>query len=186
MAVTVTPETFTMVGYDGGAIASIAERLIADVGLPAECDVHIRVDETTPLGRAKITSLEPVTIEAESGAFEDPKKPRQLSDVGTADVLGRLLFQVRDRLDPAFGNPPADDEMSLPLSVAWDVYAVGRLARLGYHSQRQRRLYHFRNRHGFTDVADGAFEELWTSSALTWTDIERVSTEALEANGASA
>jgi hypothetical protein len=177
MSVTVTPETFTMVSYDGGVIASIVERLIADVGLPSECDVHIKVDETTPLGRAHVTSLEPVTIEAESGAFEDPKKPRQLSDIGTADVLGRLLFQVRDRLDPTFGNPPTEADMSLPLSVAWDVYAVGRLARLGYHSQRQRRLYHFRNRHGFTDAADSAFEALWTSDGLTWSDIERLSND---------
>jgi hypothetical protein len=181
MPVTVTPETFTMVTYDAGEIASIAERLIDEIGLPSSLDVHVKVDETTPLGRARVTSLEPVTVEAESGAFEDPKKPRQLSAFGTADVLGRLLFRVSDRLDPTFGEPPVDDDLELPLAVAWDAYAVGRLGRLGYHSQRQRRLYHFRNRHGFTDAADAAFDELWTSDGLTWADIERLSTSAREA-----
>jgi hypothetical protein len=182
MAVTVAPETFAMVSYDAGEIASITERLITEIGLPESLEVHIKVDETTPLGRAHVTSLEPVTVEAESGAFEDPKKPRQLSPFGTADVLGRLLFRVRDRLDPTFGDPPIDDDLPLPLTVAWDVYAVGRLSRLGYHSQRQRRLYHFRNRHGFTDAADAAFNELWTSDALTWADIEQLSDGALAAH----
>jgi hypothetical protein len=181
MTVTVTPETFTMVSYDAGEIASIAERLITEIGLPAGLDVRIAIDERTPLGRAKVSALEPVTVEAESGAFEDPKKPRHLSPVGTADVLGRLFYRVRDRLDPAFGEPPGDDDLELPLTVAWDCYAVGRLRRLGYHSQRQRRLYHFRNRHGFTDAADAAFDALWTADGLTWADIERYSSDALAA-----
>jgi hypothetical protein len=54
---------------------------------------------------------------------------------------------------------------------------VGRLARLGYPAQRQRRLYHFRNRHGFSDVADAAFDRLWTGDGLTWADIQAVCAE---------
>ena len=68
--------------------------------------------------------------------------------------------------------------MDLAHRVAWDVYAVGRLQQLGYDSQRQRRLYGFRNRHGFTDAADAAFEQLWTSSDLTWDDLTRLSDDA--------
>ena len=41
---------------------------------------------------------------------------------------------------------------------------MGRLERLGYDVRpRSRRLYHFRNRHGFTDVADNAFKRLWAA-----------------------
>ena len=58
---------------------------------------------------------------------------------------------------------------------------VGRLERLGYRAQRQRRLYHFRNRHGFTDVADAAFERLWTADGLTWADIDRAADGAVAA-----
>jgi hypothetical protein len=95
-------------------------------------------------------------------------------------VLGRLLFRVRDRLDPAFGDPPADEAIGLETSTAWDAYAVGRLVRLGFRhfDDRQRRLYQFRTRHGFTDAADAAFDALWDGDGLTWADIERLSTDA--------
>jgi hypothetical protein len=168
--VTVTPEAFAMVLFDADRIRTVVQNVADDTGLP--------VDETTPLGRARLASLDPVTISAESGSFEDARRPRQLSEAGTADVCGRLLFRVKDRLDPAFGDPPPDDEIPLAHSVTWDVYALGRLARLGYRSQRQRRLYHFRNRHGFTDAADAAFEELWTSDGLTWDRLVHLSDDA--------
>jgi len=47
--------------------------------------------------------------------------------------------------------------------------------------QRQRRLYQFRNRHGFTDAADAAFAKLWEADDLTWADISATSQEALAA-----
>jgi hypothetical protein len=67
--------------------------------------------------------------------------------------------------------------------VAWDVYGSARLVRLGHfhYNQRQRRLYHFRNRHGFTDVADAAFEQLWSGDGLTWDDLVAASDRALAA-----
>ena len=183
MTVTVSPETFTLVSYDAAEIASIVEDLIKAVGLPAGLDVTIEVDESTPLGRATIASSEPLVITCESGALEDPKRPRNLSRTGSADVLGRLLFRVRDRLDPAFGDPPADKDLSLPQSVAWDAYCIGRLVRLGFkhYDNRQRRLYHFRNRHGFSDAADEAFDRLWTADGLTWSDITALSDAAVGA-----
>jgi len=181
MTVSVTPETFNLVSYDAVEIASIIDELVTAIGLPAALDVRLEVDETTPLGRATVSSLEPLVISVESGALEDPKRPRTLSRTGSADVLGRLLYRVRDRLDASFGNPPADDKLTLPQSVAWDAYCVGRLVRLGYkhYDNRQRRLYHFRNRHGFSDAADDAFDKLWTSDGLTWTDITALSDTAV-------
>ena len=185
MALTVTPEKFSLVSFDRDELLDVLTGLIADVGLPADLDVTVDVDETTPLGRAQLTSYEPIVIAIESGALEDPKKPRQLSRTGSADVLGRLLFRVRDRRDPAFGEPPADTEIPLRQSVAWDVYSVGRLVRLGHkhYDNRQRRLYHFRNRHGFTDAADEAFEQLWTADGLAWSDIAGLSDSAAAVAG---
>jgi hypothetical protein len=173
--VTVSPESYNLIEFEADRIRAVASTLADQIGV--QVPVRIEVDETTPLGRAWTSSLEPLVLSVESGAFEDPKRPRHLSERSVADVLGRLLFRVRDRLDPAFGDVPADDDLSLPESTAWDAYAVGRLARLGYPAQRQRRLYHFRNRHGFSDVADAAFERLWTGDGLSWADIQAVCAE---------
>jgi hypothetical protein len=178
--VTVTPETYHLTEFDGDQIRAVASKLMDQIGVPIA--LRIEVDGTTPLGRAWMSSLEPLVLSVESGAFEDPKRPRHLSERSVADVLGRLLFRVKDRLDPSFGEVPADDDLSLPESTAWDAYAVGRLAQLGYPAQRQRRLYHFRNRHGFSDVADAAFERLWGADALTWSDLEAVRAEAAAAD----
>ena len=175
MPVTVRPETFSMVFFDADEIRGLVEKLAVEVGLGAEADITIDIDETTPLGHSVVTSIDPIVLTLESGALEDPKRPRQLDPAGAADVLGRLLFQVRDRLDDSFADAPADSDLTLPHSVAWQVYCVARLARLGHKSQRQRRLYQFRNRHGFTDVADAAFNQLWTAEQLTWAELVALS-----------
>ena len=173
--VTVTPDEWKFVFFDGSRIAAIGEKLLGEIGLDA--DVTVNVDESTPLGRVRVPSIDPVVIEAEGGAFEDSKRPRHLSEVATADTLGKWLLRVRDRRDPAFGTPPADDELTLAESTAWDAYCIGRLERLGYTVQRQRRLYQFRNRHGFSDIADTVFERLWHADGLTWADIQAACAE---------
>lgn len=170
MAVELDPAGFSLVLFDPAELRAVVERTCEQLGM-ADLDVRVEVDETTPLGRAKVASVDPVVLSIESGALEDPKRPRKLSPQSAADVIGRLLMRVRDRRDPAFGDPPPDEELDLALSVAWDVYCTGRLARLGYKPQRKRRLYHFRNRHGFTDAADVAFDRLWTAEQLNWQEI---------------
>jgi hypothetical protein len=144
------------------------------------------VDEQEPLGRTTVQSLDPISITVEGGAFEDAKRPRQMSDRGIVDVLGRLLFRVKDRLDPAFGDPPPDDALTLQQQTAWDAYAVGRAERAGLPTQASRRLYHFRNRHGFSDVADRVFARLWAAESLTWADIEAACAETMAAREAVA
>jgi hypothetical protein len=181
MPVEVRPTEFSMVFFDAAEIQGIVEKLVAEIGLPDELSVTVDIDETTPMGRARVASVDPVLITAESGALEDVKAPRRLSEAGTLDVIGKLLFSVRDRRDPAFGEPPPEDQLTLQESVAWEVYCVGRLGRLGHPVQRQRRLYQFRNRHGFTDAADAAFTKLWEADDLTWADISSISQEALAA-----
>lgn len=187
MAVTVTPETFTLVEFDSATIAAITKKLVRQIGLPRGIDVTVDVDERVPLGRAELLSIDPVVLQIEGGALEDGKRPRHLSADGAADIIGRLLFRARDRLDPDFGEVPADDALSLALANAWDVYATGRLVQLGYRSQRQRWLYAFRNRHGFTDVADDAFARLWdAASPMTWPQIVALSGDAEAARDAVA
>ena len=177
--ITVKPERFTMVEFDSARIAGIANEVADKVGLPADLDVTVDVDESVPLGRTRIVSLDPVVVNVQGGAFENNKNLRQLSDRNVVDVLGRVFHRVADRLDPRFADAPADDELSLQEATAWDAYAVGRCDQLGFQPQKQRRLYHFRNRHGFNDVADAVFERLWTSppGSLGWADIEAACAE---------
>lgn len=173
--VTVTPETFRLVGFDAGDIAGIATGLARRVRLPAGLPIRIEVDETTPLARSRIVSAEPAVLAVESGALEDPHRPRQLSERATGSVLGRLLLQLRDRRDPAFGVPPVDVRLTAAQWTAWDVYAMGRLSRLGQEVRRPRWQYHFRLRHGFSDTTDAVFAQIWAADRLTWTDLTRLS-----------
>jgi hypothetical protein len=177
--VSVTPATFTMVDYEAAAIAEVAARLCGLVGLPTGLDLRIDVNQTTPLGRAYIVSSDPAVLSVESGALEDNHRPRQFHEESAEQVLGRLLLKLRDRRDPAFADAPSDDELSLELAAAWDAYATGRLARLGYAVNRQRRVYQFRVRHGFSDEGDAAFARLWDGEDLTWAQIEELSNGAV-------
>jgi hypothetical protein len=174
MTVTVTPQTFNFVAYDAELIQRVTEELLASLGL-GDRDVQIEVDETTPLSRTRVDIGDTIAIRAESGAFEDTKRPRQQSEVATATALGRVLLRVRDRLDGGFGEAPPDDQLSLAQVAAWETYSVGRLARLGIDVNEQRWRYNFRNRHGFTDEADAAFNKLWSSDSLTWGELQAIS-----------
>ncbi|MDQ3757861.1 MAG: hypothetical protein M3394_08425 [Actinomycetota bacterium] len=169
--IVVSPQSFSFVEFDAGRIAELVAEVADRVGFPDTTEIRIEVDETTPLGRSKLTSLDPIVVQVQSGAFENAKRLRTLSDRSVVDVVGRLLFKAADRLDPAFGDAPADEDLSLQEHTAWDTYAVGRCERMGYAPAKARRLYHFRNRHGFTDTADAVFERLWSAQGLAWSDI---------------
>lgn len=172
--VVVAPEEFTLVRYDAARIAELVARIADDVGLPPDARVRVEVDEHTPLGASALTSLDPITIRVESGALEDAKRPRHLSERNVFGLCGRWLFRARDRLSPEFTDAPADAELTPAQSVAWDVYAVGRADRLGYPSQKGRRQYHFRIRHGFSDETDEVFERLWNGENLTWAELTEI------------
>jgi len=179
---TVTPETFTMVMYDHDAIAATVDEVATALGIDGE--VRVEVDEANPLARTHLLSVDPVVIAVDGGAFEDPRHPRQLSTDSVAVVVGRLLLEVLDRRNASFGEPPPEDAIPVAHRVAWDVYALGRLERKGYPAQRQRRLYNFRNRHGFSDAADAAFDALWSADDLTWAEIVELSDGAVAARPA--
>ena len=139
--------------------------------------IVLEIDEASPLGRSKITAYDPVELWVDGGALENTQRPRHFGKQRTRDTIGRLLIRILDRRSGRFDDAPADDELSLSQFAAWDAHCVGRLERLGIGGQRKRRLYQFRNRHGFTDVADEAFDLLWDSSELNWPEIERISSE---------
>ena len=140
--------------------------------------VRVEVDEPTRWPATHCCRVDPVELAVDGGAFEDPRHPRQLDIDSVAVVVGRLVLQALDRRDPAFGEPPPDDALSVAHRVAWDVYALGRLDRLGYprpapappvqlpqpprlHRRGRRRL-----------------RALWTGDGLTWAEIERLSDDA--------
>lgn len=168
--VTVTPESFSFVEFRNDEIVAAADQVRSQVGLD-DRELHIDVNEESPLARVELTSLDPISITVEGGAFEDPKKPRHLSPVLTQLAVGTRLLQAADRLDPGFGAPGLEDEVTTRLQTVWDVYAVARLARSGHPAHQQRWRYHWRNRHGFTDRADRQFDRVWTTEGLTWADL---------------
>ena len=104
--VTVTPEAFRLVFFEANEIKAAAEQAADDVGLPADAPIRVEVNESTPLGIVRITSLDPIVINADSGAFEDPKRPRRLSENYVKDVLSRSLYRITDRRSPGFTDAP--------------------------------------------------------------------------------
>lgn len=175
--VAVEPQQYNLVSFEPDRIATLVGEVADRIGLPADLEVRITVEERSPLTRTRLLSIDPVHIDLEGGAIEDPTHPRHLSDRGVVDAIGRLLLRARDRRDPAFGEPPAEDDLDLQQQTAWDAYTQGRLARLGYDVRQPRRRYHFRSRHGFTDVADAVFDRLWAADGLTWADLEAAGAE---------
>jgi hypothetical protein len=173
MNITVDPPAFSIVDYDAGRIAAVVAEVGTVVGLPDDVRIEVTVDERNPFGKTSaVVAGRAVTIAVEGGAFEDPQRLRQFSETNTRLVLGRLLYRVADRLDPAFGDPPPDSELTPAEHTAWDAYAVGRYSRrVGVDGGHGRRRYAFRLRHGFSDAADRAFDGLWAGSDLTWADI---------------
>lgn len=170
--VSVQPTEFHFVLFDASVIQQLVAEVADVVGLPADMEIQVEIDEATPLGRTHVSSIDPVVLSIEGGAFENAKAPRQLSDKSVRDVTSRLLFRVADRLSGRFDDAPPDGEVPIPANVAWDVHAVGRASRAGIDVSKARRLYHFRNRHGFNDVADAAFETLWSADQMSWAEIE--------------
>ena len=167
----VTPQEYTYTTYDPSEVDRIAAKLVAQVGLDV-ATIEIDIDESTPLARARVDSIDdPVRLHIEGGALEDPTAPRDLSERLTAETIGRLLLRVLDRRSGRFDDAPADDDLTLQQSVAWETHCLGRLERLGYDVRPARRRYHFRTRHGFNDISDAVFDRLWGADAISWADI---------------
>ena len=176
MTVTVNPTEFKFVFFDAARIAAVADEVMGLLGLTD--DLVIEVDETTPVSRVILTEGSPLHIKAESGAFEDQRRPRHQSDAAARLSLCRVLLRLKDRRDGGFAEAPPEKDLSLPQVAAWDSYVLGRLGRLGLPVHEQRWRYNFRNRHGFNDVADAAFDQLFGSDHLSWGAVSAISEQA--------
>jgi hypothetical protein len=177
--VEITPERFTLVEYDAGAIAGLVEELATKVGLPDDVPVHIDIDEELPLPLTGSTA-DVVDGRAElwfSGAnFEDGRHRGVFNQELGRSELAMELFRAADRFG-GFGDAPVDEELTDGQRAAWSAFAEGRAARLGEFARKVRRQYVFRLYNGFTDVADEAFERLWTAERFTWSELEALCAE---------
>ncbi|MDQ1423532.1 MAG: hypothetical protein QOD72_1030 [Acidimicrobiaceae bacterium] len=177
MAVTVTPQQFTFVDYDAAEIERLMADLAAKLGITT--DIALEVDETSPLARVTVVDAgDPITVRADSGALEDTKRLRQLSARAVRTSIGRVLLRLRDRASGAFDDAPPDTELTLPQQATWDTYCVGRLERIGVPVNQQRWRYNFRNRHGFNDDVDVAFDRIFAAEGWSWAELAAVSEDA--------
>lgn len=172
--VTVSPEEFSFVKYDAAEIAAIVAELAEQLEIANP--IHVVVDETTPLAKVyeeldAASSDATITLHAESGALEDRKHPMSFSPADAREALGRILLRAHDRMRPDFADAPADLELTLQENAAWDTYCAGRLSRMGVRTNQQRWRYNHRNRFGFHDGVDAAFDALWEADDLGWAEV---------------
>ena len=178
--VEVTPDQFTLVEYDAGVIAGLAEEIATAVGIPDDVPIRIEIDEELPLPLTGSTAdvADGRAVLWFSGAtFEDGRRRASFNEQLARTELATALFRAADRLQPAFADAPVDEDLTDGQRAAWEAWAEGRVARLGASTRKVRRQYVFRLYNGFTDVADDAFERLWSSDTLTWSDLESMCAE---------
>jgi hypothetical protein len=178
--VTVTPDPFTLIAYDGAEIAAIVEDVAALIGIPSDVEIQLDVDEElfAPLVGHMTDVVDGRIVIWISGAnFEDNRRPRTFSAEQARRDLTITMLRAHDRLSEGFADAPPDDALTRAERAAWDVYAVGRAERLGMPVRRQAQIYEYRLQHGFTDNADAAFERLWTTPSTTFAAIREVCAE---------
>jgi hypothetical protein len=179
-AITVTPNPFTLVPYDVGEIIALLEEAAARAGISSGVDIALTVDEElfAPLtGHMSDVVDGRVVLWISGGNFEDNKRPCQFSADQARVDLAVMMLRAKDRLSEDFAAAPLDAELSRGERAAWDTYAAGRARRLGLDVRRPRQLYDFRLQHGFTDVADAAFERCWEAEHVTWQGIREICKE---------
>ncbi len=170
--ITVTPDTYSKVEYDAAEIvAVVAEVRNRIAAIPDDLAVEVVVDEEEPTTRMRITSLDPLVFAVEGGCLEDTRKPRHFGVEMASVSLAALFIEYLDRANPEFGAPPLGEPSDFAQKIAWSASIHGRVQRLGYRIHRPKHLYNFRNRHGFSDEADRAFDALWSATDPTWADI---------------
>jgi hypothetical protein len=178
--ITLIPEQFTLVPYDSAELLGVLEDALALVDFPQNVDVTLEVDEELfpPLVGFAVDAVDGHAHIWISGAnLEDVKRPRHFSRDRAFFDLVLCSLRAKDRLSDDFADAPPDAQLTLAELAAWAVWAEGRAERLGMPARRQRRLYDYRLQHGFTDVADAAFERLWDADTLTWAGIREVCKE---------
>ena len=178
--VTVTPDPFTLIAYDAAEIRAIVEDAAALVGFPPDIEIALEVDEVlfAPLSGTMVDVVDGrVELWISGGNFEDTSRPRHFEPTQARADLTAMLLRAKDRLADDFADAPPDRELARGERIAWDMYSIGRSERLGIPVRRQRELYDFRLQHGFTDVADAAFERCWNAPSMTYAGIREICKE---------
>lgn len=172
--ISVSPSTFTKVEFRLDQIVAVVEEVQSTIGAGTRldgADVELVINEDQPTARMAITSLDPIVFALDSGAFEDTRVPREFGvEIGSVS-LASLFLEYLDRTSDAFGAPEIGQPSDLADKIAWSVYTHARVQRAGYRVHKPKHLYNFRNRHGFSDAADQAFEALWAGNDLTYAQI---------------
>jgi hypothetical protein len=180
VTISVTPDPFTLIEYDAATIAAIIEDTAALVGIPSNVDIALEVDEElfAPLvGHLSDVVDGKIVMWISGGNLEDNRLPRHFSEPQARRDLTLALLRAKDRLSDDFASAPSDKELKRAERAAWDTYANGRAARLGVNVRHQASLYEFRLQHGFTDVADAAFQRLWETDHITWDGLREICKE---------
>ena len=180
MSVSVQPDPFTLIAYDAKEIGAIVEDAAALVGVDPGVDIELEVDEElfAPLvGHTSDVFDGTVRLWISGGNLEDNRRPRTFSASQARRDFALAMLRARDRLSDDFAGAPPERELSRGERAAWDVYAAGRAERLGIEVRRQAQLYEYRLQHGFTDVADAAFDRLWAAEKMTWAGIREICKE---------
>ena len=178
--VTVTPDPFTLIPFDGPTIASLLEDVAALVEFPPAVEIALEVDEELfpPLtGHMADVADGKALLWISAANLEDTRSPRTFAPEQARTDFAVMLLRAKDRLSEDFSEAPGDRELPRGERIAWDTYAIGRAARLGLAVRRQRELYDFRLQHGFTDVADAAFERLWQAPSMNFAGIREICKE---------
>jgi hypothetical protein len=176
--ISLTPETFTLVKYDAAALLAVAQDAAAAVGVPEDTALVIEVDEALPgplIASASEAAPGRFSCWFSGGCFEDPKRQAELQPEMSKSEFGAAFLRARDRLDGGFEDAPSDSDISERQRAIWDVYADGRLKRLGgFLVNEARRRYTYRLRAGFNDVADAEYDRIWNADAFSWSELEAV------------
>ena len=178
--VTVTPDPFTLVPFDAAVIAGLVEDVAAAVEFPLDVDIVLEVDEELfpPLtGHMSDVVDGKAVLWVSAANLENTQVRRTFAPEPARSDFAVMLLRAKDRLSEDFAGAPPDRELGRGERAAWDIYAIGRAERLGLKVRRQRELYGFRLQHGFTDVADAAFERCWDAPSMNYAGILEICKE---------
>lgn len=178
--VTVTPDPFTLIPFDAAEIAAVVEEAAAIVDFPPEVAIDFTVDEELfpPLTGTMTDVVDGrAALWISAANLEDTRQPRHFAPEQTLQDVAAMLLRAKDRLSEDFADAPPERELSRGERIAWDIYAIGRTERFGLGVRRQRELYDFRLQHGFTDVADAAFDRCWNAPSMTFAGIRELCKE---------
>ena len=108
MPVEVRPTEFSMVFFDAAEIQGIVEKLVAEIGLPGDLSVTVEIDETTPMGRARVASIDPRAHHRGVGRARGREGAAAAERGGHArrDRQAALLGRATGSTPPSASRPP--------------------------------------------------------------------------------